>query len=69
VSLGCVGAGQFLPVLEVFWLVLCRVFRLCRLCFEVIFVVGLREVTEVLWNICYAAAVATGLTGSVYRSD
>jgi hypothetical protein len=28
-----------------------------------------REVTEPLWNTCCAAIVATGLTGSVHRSD
>jgi hypothetical protein len=30
---------------------------------------GPREVTEALWNACCAAAVATGLTGTVHRSD
>jgi hypothetical protein len=69
VSLGCVGAGQFLAVSEVFWLALCRVLPPCRLCFEGIFVLGPREVIEDLWNICCVAAVATGLTGSVHRSD
>jgi hypothetical protein len=67
VSLGCVGAGQFLAVLEVFWLALCWVLLPCRLCFEGVFVSGPREVTDALWNICCAAAVATGLTGSVHR--
>jgi hypothetical protein len=67
--LGCVGAGQFLAVLEVFWLALCWVLLPCRLCFEGVFVPGSREVTEALWNICCAAVVATGLTGSVHRSD
>jgi hypothetical protein len=33
------------------------------------FVPGPREVTEVLWNACCEAAVATGLTGAVHRSD
>jgi hypothetical protein len=33
------------------------------------FVPGPREVTEALWNTCCAAVVATGLTGSVHRSD
>jgi hypothetical protein len=28
-----------------------------------------REVTEAFWNACCAVAVATGLTGSVHRSD
>jgi hypothetical protein len=28
-----------------------------------VFIPGPREVTEALWNICCAAAVATGLTG------
>jgi hypothetical protein len=69
VSLGCVGASQFLAVLEVFWLALCRVLFPCRLCFGGVFVLGPREVTEALLNICCAAAVATGLTGSVHRSD
>jgi hypothetical protein len=68
VSLGCVGAGQFLAVLEVFWLALCRVPLPCRLSFEGAFVPGPREVTEALWNICCAAAVATVLTGFVHRS-
>jgi hypothetical protein len=31
-----------------------------------VLVLGPREVTEALWNICCAAAVATGLTGSVH---
>jgi hypothetical protein len=69
VSLGCVGAGQFLATSEVFWLALCRVLPSCRLCFEGVFVPGPREVTEALWKICCAVAVATGLTGSVHRSD
>jgi hypothetical protein len=69
VSLGYVGAGQFLAVLEVFWLALCRVLLPCRLCFEGVFVPGSREVIEALWNICCAAVVATGLTSSVHRSD
>jgi hypothetical protein len=69
VSLGCVGAGQFLAVLEVFWLALCGVLLPGRLCFEGVLVPGPREVTEALWNICCAAAVATGLTGFVHRSD
>jgi hypothetical protein len=30
---------------------------------------GPREVTEALWNICCAAAVATSLTGSFHRSE
>jgi hypothetical protein len=30
-SLGCVGVGQFLAVLEVFLLALCRVLLPCRL--------------------------------------
>jgi hypothetical protein len=37
--------------------------------FEGVFVLGPSEVTEALWNVCCAAAVATGLTGSVHRSD
>jgi hypothetical protein len=69
VSLGCVGVGQFLADLEVFWLALCRVLLPCRLRFGGVFVPGPREVTKALWNICCAAAVATGLTGSVHRSD
>jgi hypothetical protein len=28
-----------------------------------------KEVTEVFWNACCVAAVATGLTGSVHQSD
>jgi hypothetical protein len=40
----------------------------CRLCFGGVFVPGPREVAEALWNTC-AAVVATGLTGSVQRSD
>jgi hypothetical protein len=47
---------------------LCRVYLPCRLCFGGVFVPGPREVTEALWNTC-AAAVATGLTGSVHPSD
>jgi hypothetical protein len=34
-----------------------------------VFVPGPKEVTKALWNTCCAAAVATGLTGSVHRSD
>jgi hypothetical protein len=45
VSLGCVGVGLFLAVLEVFWLALCRVLLQCRLCFGSVFVPGPREVT------------------------
>jgi hypothetical protein len=37
------------------------------LCFEGVFVPGPREVTEVFWNACCAAAVATGLTGAVHQ--
>jgi hypothetical protein len=33
VSLGCVGAGLFLAVLEVFSLALCWILLSCRLCF------------------------------------
>jgi hypothetical protein len=39
------------------------------LCFGGVFVPGPREVIEALWNICCAAAVVTGLTSSVHRSD
>jgi hypothetical protein len=46
--LGCVGAGQFLAVLVVFWLALCRVLLPCGLSFEGVFVPGPREVTEAL---------------------
>jgi hypothetical protein len=69
VSLSCVGAGQVLTVLEVFWLALRRALLPCRLSFEGVFVPGPKEVTEALWNICCAAVVATGQTGSVHRSD
>jgi hypothetical protein len=69
VFLGCAGAGQFLAVSEVFCLALCRVLLPCRLCFEGVFVPGPREVIEALWNICCAVVVATGMTGSVHRSD
>jgi hypothetical protein len=69
VSLGCVGAGQFLAVLKVFRLALCRVLLPCRLCLRVFFVPGPREVTEALCNTCCAAAIATDLTGFVHRSD
>jgi hypothetical protein len=48
VSLGCVGAGQFLAVLEVFWLALCRVLLPCRLCFGGVFVPGPIEDTKSL---------------------
>jgi hypothetical protein len=34
-----------------------------------VLVPGPREVTEALWNTCCAAVAATGLTGSVHRSD
>jgi hypothetical protein len=47
----------------------CRVLLPCRFCFEGVSVTGPREVTKALWNICCADAVATGLTGSVHRSD
>jgi hypothetical protein len=43
VSLGCVGAGQVLAVLEVFWLALCWVLLLCRLCFEGVLFQGLEK--------------------------
>jgi hypothetical protein len=33
------------------------------------FVPGPKEVTEAFWNTCCAAAVATGLTGAIHRSD
>jgi hypothetical protein len=69
VSLGLGAAGQFLVRLELFCLVLCRVFLPCRLCFEGGFVPGPRKVTEAFWNACCVAAVATGLTGSAHRSD
>jgi hypothetical protein len=69
VSLGCVGADQFLAGLEVFSVALCRVLLPCRLCFGGVFVPGPREVTKALWNICCAVAVATGLTGSVHHSN
>jgi hypothetical protein len=69
VSLGCAGAGQFLANLEVSWLALCWVLLTCRLCFEGVFVPRPREVTEALWNICYAADVGTDLTGSIHRFD
>jgi hypothetical protein len=46
VSLGRVGAGQFLADLEVFCLALRRVLLPCRLCFEGVSVLGPREVTE-----------------------
>jgi hypothetical protein len=69
VSLGYVGAGQFLAVSEVLWLALCRVLPQCRLCFEGVPIPRPREVTKALWKICCAAAVATCLTGSVHRSD
>jgi hypothetical protein len=48
VFLGCVGADQFLAVLEVFWFALCRVLLLCRLCFGGVFVPVPRQVTEAL---------------------
>jgi hypothetical protein len=69
VSLGRGAAGVFLVSLEVFCLALCRVFLPCKLCFGSVLVPGLREVTEALWKTCCAAFVATGLTGSVHRSD
>jgi hypothetical protein len=34
-----------------------------------VFVLGPREVTEAFWNTCCAVAAATGLTGSIHRSD
>jgi hypothetical protein len=37
--------------------------------FEGVFVPGPRGVTEASWYICCVAAVATGLTGIVHRSD
>jgi hypothetical protein len=44
------------------------VFLLCKLCFGSVFVPGPRGVTETLWTTCCAAAVATGLIGTVHRS-
>jgi hypothetical protein len=69
VSLGHGVAGQFLVCLELFCKALGRVFLLCRLCFGIFLVPGPREVTETLWNTSCAAVVATGLTGSVHRSN
>jgi hypothetical protein len=72
------GSWWFWSVLDLFGVVwvmvvlgqfLCRVFVPCRLCFGSVFVPGPREVTEALWNTCCAAAVATGLTDAVHRSD
>jgi hypothetical protein len=37
--------------------------------FEGVFVPGPREAIEAFWNIRCAAAIATGLTGLVNRSD
>jgi hypothetical protein len=48
---------------------LCRFFLPWRLCFGGIFVPGPIEVTEAFWNTSCVAFVATGLTGSVHRSD
>jgi hypothetical protein len=45
------------------------VFLPCRLCFGGAFVLEPREVAEALWNTCCVASIATGLTGSVHRSD
>jgi hypothetical protein len=50
VFLGCVVAGLFLAILEVFWLALCRILLPCRLCFGGVFVPGPKEVTEALWT-------------------
>jgi hypothetical protein len=69
VSLGLVGAGQFLASLEVFCLALWRVLLPYRLYFRGVPVPEPREVTKALWNICCAAVVATGLTGSIHQSD
>jgi hypothetical protein len=69
VSLGLGAAGQVLVCLELVCQVLFRVFLPCRLCFGGVFVSGPKEVAEALWNTCCAAAVATGPTGSVHRSD
>jgi hypothetical protein len=49
VFLGCAGASQFLAVLEVFWLALCRVLLPCRF-FGGVFVPRPGEVTEALWT-------------------
>jgi hypothetical protein len=43
VSLGCVGADQFLVGLEEFWLALCRVLLPFRLCFGCVFFQGLEK--------------------------
>jgi hypothetical protein len=69
VSLGLGAAGQFFVCLELFCYVLCRIFLQCRLCFGGGFVPGPREVTEAFWNACFVAAVATGQTGAVHRSN
>jgi hypothetical protein len=50
-------------------LALCTVFLPCRLCFEGVLVPGPRVVTEAIWNIFCAAALATGLTSSIHRFD
>jgi hypothetical protein len=68
VPLGHGAASQFLVCLELFCKALCRVFLPCGLCFGSALVPGPRGVTEALWNTC-AAAIATGLTGSVHQSD
>jgi hypothetical protein len=69
VSLGLGAASQFLVCLELLCKVSSMVFLPCWLCFEGVFVPRPREVTEAFRNACGAAAVATGLTGAVHRSD
>jgi hypothetical protein len=69
VSLGLGVAGQFLVCLELFCLVCVGFSFLADCVFGGVFVLGPREVTKALWNTCCAVAAATGLTGSVHRSD
>jgi hypothetical protein len=80
--MGCVGAGQFVAVLEVFWLALSRVLFLCWLCFGGVFVQGLEKslrlsgtfVVRLLQPPAWPALSTgltgdTGLTGVGHRSD
>jgi hypothetical protein len=69
VFLGRGVAGRFLICSEGFASVCEGLFFIAGCVFGGVLVPGPREVTEALWNICCAAAAATGLTGSVHRSD
>jgi hypothetical protein len=68
--ISCVfGSCWFWSVLGCFGGVCVGFFFRAGCVFWGVFVPGPGEVTEALWNICCAAVVSIGLTGSVHQSD